>query len=147
MANLFFLFRGQDYKLRRYLDRLSNMWLAWHVKNGKGEECTQALENLYQPIQLGCLTIPEEHIGLMLRTLNPADHIGIDAPQNTGTNKLKWGIAGLRKVLGLKPFPKWETHDKKGNELPKMPIKKDHINIVGIGWKPDYRDENGNECL
>ena len=132
--HLFFLSRGEIWHQRRFIDSLNNMWMPMKIGDNK-----IPIKALLQPIQLYSLVFPEENLHNVLRTIRPDNQIGIDSSSPSPARKLPLDI--LRRGLGLKKIPKW---DPNGN---KYPLYKEHVQVVGIGIKKDYKDENGNECL
>ena len=139
--NMFLLTRGMKWHRDRFVEQLANLWVPWHIKGEKGKKADKAVQVLLQPVEMWSLCFPEENLDKMLRTLEPWDQIAITS-EECASPKRKLSLAMLRKGLGLKKLPKWDKKDGS-----RFPLYKDHMQIIGIGTKEDYRDENGNECL
>lgn len=141
--HLFFITRGMKWHRDKFVDTLKSLVVPWTVKykdkKGKIKESVQAVETRLSPVELWDLVIPEENLDKMLTSLRPMNQIGIDSAK-CPSPKLKWGLAGLRKLLKLKPVPAF----KEGKHFP---VYSEHVAVSMIGMKEDYKDELGNECL
>lgn len=138
--NMFLITRGMKWHRDRFIEQLSNLWVPWSIKDNKGKITNKAVQVLLDPIEFWSLSFPSENLDKMLRTLEPMDQIGISS-EFCPSPKRKFSLAMLRKMLGLQKLPTWK---KEGN---KFPLYRDHVQIVGVGYKDDYKDERGNECL
>ena len=142
--HLFFLSRGMKWHRDKFIETLASLHVPYKLKDTEGKEETRATNVLLQPIEMWSLVFPEENLDTMLRTLNPkTNQFGVTSKKfpKFSSPKRKLALAGLRKALGLKKIPDWKPE---GN---KFPVYKQHIDVIGIGIKEDYRNEYGNECL
>jgi len=73
----------------------------------------------------------------MLRTC-----LGDVAKGVTHQKKHRKFVVALRKILGIKKIPDYPT----GKNLPKMPISRENMEVVGVGIKEDYY-KDGVEML
>lgn len=133
--------RGIKASRDRFVEGLANMYFPIKLKNEKGEEITEAVQGLLQPIELWSFVFPEENLHNVLRTLEPKTAMGHNNKFGFAPPKNKLGLAALRKALKFKKIPKWEPVG------PKFPLYKDNMDIIGLGIKEDYKNELGNECL
>lgn len=121
------LTRGIKHAVDRWINELSTKFLPfkWQSPTDK-EPQDYALQLRVSPIQLYDISFPEPMKDLVLASVL-GDSRG--EPINKGIKKY---VAVLRKMMGLKKIPDFETKDK----MPCTP-ERQHIEIVGIGVKDD----------
>ena len=136
--HLYCITRGLKSAIDEFINQLQGQYLPFEVKEGaaglkKGKYNVQVQ---VRPIQMWEIVFPREHKDIKLAT-----DLGEDAgtPHHSKFKKFVWG---LRKVLGVKPIPKYDSKLK----LPCTAARK-HTEFVGIGIKEDYNFEDGTEAL
>ena len=151
MAEILLLTRGHIDQVEKWQRSMRNLWLPIKVKkklkdeNGKEFEVEQdiPIDVQLRPYQLWGIAIPDEKfLEPMCNSLGiPTEESYLDKePGEGGTSFISgFGVQGhltaLRLALGAKKLPKQDL--TKG--ILTQPIYKDHINILGIGWRGDEK--------
>ena len=128
-----FMTRGEYHCVNRFAAALSSQYFHWTTKDKKGKTRKLIAPATLQPIQLWSLVFPNQNLDMVLNTLNPVEgYYG---------KKMTTQIAMLRKLMGSKKIPKWDTKARQ------FPISKKYVQIIGIGIREDQENVYGNEML
>ena len=137
--HIVFIARGIKHSLDRFINELQGKYLPYTMKEKDKEGNVIDRQMLLQmrvcPVQLYDVSFPKEHKDAMLNTLFAGDK---GKSINKRNNKF---VTVLRKILGLKPIP--QTWDEKG----KIPLFQENIEMMGVGIKEDYHNEDGQEMI
>ena len=115
--HLYFTTRGVKFWVDRFITELQGMYLPFKYQ---GKENSFRLQ--VRPLQIWEVVFPKEHKDLILNTI-----INPDGAYHKRHNKF---ILAIRKVLGIKPIPKYDRTKS-------MPITRANIDATGIGIKED----------
>jgi hypothetical protein len=153
MAGIFFITRGHADHVEKWARNMRSQWFPLKTKKkfydkdtGKTIETDMMIntEGVLRPIQLWEYVIPEEFVVPLCNNLGiPSDETFFSTgPKEKGTGNsfiggkgIKFHLEALRLALSLQKLPKRDA--TKG--FWHNPIYKDHVNILGIGWKPDEK--------
>lgn len=136
----YFILRGHDYDVKRFINDLSGKYLPFKWDFGDGKVQDAQLQLAVRPIQFYEVAFPEEHKDLVLNTIFGNDPLN-EGAQNKGLWKwLNFMANGLRKILGLEPIGEY----KKDNVLP---VWRSNLSTIPIGLKKDYTLPNGSEGI
>ena len=153
MASIHFLTRGHIEHVNKLIEHLKcqhfPMVFKYMVKNPVGEDTevreTKYLEGTVRPIQLWEYVLPEEFVEPICKNLGiPTNETILDKEpgEQTGSFQSGFGIQAylfaLRKMLKAEKLPEIKPETK---EWP-VPIYKNHVNILGIGWRKDLVGED-----
>jgi hypothetical protein len=121
--HLYCLTRGIKKEIDQFITELQGKYLPFTMS---GVDCF--VQFAVRPIQLWEFVFPEPMKDVVLTTI-----LGKDGgkTQHKKHNKFVWA---LRKILDVKKIPNYNTEKF-------MPISRQHMEIVGIGIKEDYYDE------
>ena len=133
MVHLYIATRGQKDLMENAIKHLETMYFPYQTDSQP--EATGNKPRLLQcgvrPIELWEIACPKESLPVLLRTLQPATFEGENKLSNIRKvmDKVVWG---LRKVMKLKPVPKYDPQGERGI-IPNRGM----IDIRGIGIKDD----------
>ena len=128
--HLYILARGIKHDLDRFISELSAKYLPFKFK---GED--KLVQVAVRPIQLYEIVFPKEHLGTMAKTLEVTD--GQDS-----IKFLRKYAKIFRKLLHLE-----KIDPKLLSGAAVMPVYKQNIEIIGLGFKPDKDFDDGTEYL
>ena|SRR3990167_621665 len=152
MASIFFLTRGHEDHLRKFVEQMKSQWFPmpfkWPATSPLGDKIEvnemKNIEAQMRPIQLWEYVIPEEYVAPVCANLRiPTDETWFDhAPEKGGTSFIsgfgvKGILEGMRLALGAEKLPKIDIE----KPMWRQPIYKEHVNILGIGWRKDVKGE------
>lgn len=120
--------RGIKHEIDKFINELSAKYLPFKFKE-KDCMCQVAV----RPIQLWEVVFPEEHYDVMCATMFD----GVNVTQHK--KHQKW-VTAIRKVLGVKKIKEYKMDNK-------MPIAREHLETIPIGFKDDYKFADGTEGL
>ena|SRR3990167_6790946 len=127
--HLYFLTRGVKHEIDKFITELQGKYVPYRYPDKDKNLVDKVLQLGVRPIQLWELTFPEDQKDIILTTVLSHEQAG--QKEQTQHKKHKIWIKMFRKVLGIKPLPKYKT-DKR------LPNSREHMETVGIGIKPDY---------
>ena len=127
--------RGVKMWVDNYITQLQGKYFPFEVKKGaaglpKGKAM---LQMQVRPVQLWEFVFPKEQKDIALATIFGKDGI-------TQHKKHRKYIKWLAKILGIKPFPKYD------NTKAHM-VDRSNVEVIGVGIKEDYNFEDGTEAL
>jgi hypothetical protein len=129
----YFITRGRNIYVRRFIEDLSEVWLQWKLKKRDGKEQDARIQLVPRPVQLWELAYPEQHDSAVSCLL------GTEPALNKILNKAKTFLA---KLLGLKKAVKRECIGE-----PVKAIARPFVSIHILGNKKDKKDTFDNETL
>lgn len=108
-----------------FIKELSSQYLPFKMFNPK----TKKLEDRYirvgvEKLELYVCNFPEEHKDLILNTI-------YDGSEKGQHGWYKWLILPLRKLMHLKPIPKYDRSKK-------LALERKDLEVIGIGMFDDY---------
>ena len=153
MAELFFITRGHADHVEKFITSMRSQYFPMKAKKKivdpetKEEleiETTRMIDGQLRPYQLWGYVLPEEYLEPFCNSLGiPTQETFFDTGENEGGNSFRsgFGVKGyleaLRLMLKAKKLPKPD----KTKGFWHVPIYKNHINILGIGWRTDAQIE------
>ena len=124
--------RGVKHEVDRMINELSAKYLPYKFEGKK-----KFVQMGVRPMQIWELVFPEDQLNTIMWTL-------WKTKPSQDSNKIAIMSAGLRKVLGAKPYPEIEWPDEKKRII--LPVHNEFIGILPIGIRKDhYKD--GTEIL
>ena len=131
--HLYTLLRGIKDRQDATINDLQAMNLTQqNTENGKKVDTYSQLQ--VRPVQLMEFVFPEEHLNLILSTMNYRDN-----KENCGMDK---AMMAFRAMLKLKKIPELDY-----KKIPRQLIRKEHVAFHHIGIKKDNFNEDGIELL
>lgn len=150
MTHIYFMTRGIMQQRNQWVEYMKTRMFPWKRKNlATGEWETKLLQGALRPIELWEYVVPEECLQEALAMQRTGD--GTNSVI-TACNDLRPEIKNyallMQKLLGLKPFPKFEnphlygyTTEVKGEPLPVNFVPIDGFAVYPIGIKPDVKQD------
>lgn len=152
MAEIFLLTRGHIDHIEKWMRSMRDQWFPLKVKNKvtteqgrKMEmESTEVIDGQLRPYQLWGYVVPDEYVQPICNNLGiPTDETWFNTgPKEEGTGNsfvsgmgIKLQLEAMRLALGIDKLPKVDL--TKG--VWAKPIYRNHINVLGIGWRPDIK--------
>ncbi len=148
MAEIFLLTRGHHDHVDKFIRSMRSQFFPMKFKkklkdksNGQEVEVETVIntEAQLRPYQLWGYVIPEEYVGPVCNNLGiPTDETWLDQKEGSGGTSFRsgFGVKGfLEAARVLLKAKKLKKDLKKGYWS--NPIYRDHVNVLGIGWKPD----------
>lgn|SRR3990167_1907621 len=127
--HLYIAVRGIKHELERFISALEAQWFYLDKKDEPGGKVLAQLH--VRPIQLYEIVFPEPALKEVLMVVQPYPFLSKEA---------KWAdwIRKLTALVGmeLEPIP-YSMNDLIKMQTPKRPIRKQDIDVVGIGIKRD----------
>jgi len=150
MAGIYFITRGHQDHVRKLIENLKSQYFPFKSKKkfidkdtGKEieSEVITNVEGAIRPIQLWEYVIPDEYVGPMCNTLGiPTSETWLDTgakEEGTGNSfRSGFGVQGYLSALRIMLKAKKLVKDTSLGFW-RNPIYKEHVNILGIGWRPD----------
>lgn len=147
MAEIFFVTRGHQDHVEKFIRNMRSQWFPMKfkkkVKDEMGQEMeietTQEIDGQLRPYQFWGYVLPEEFVAPM------CNNLGIPTNENWFNNKdgagssftsgfgVKGFLEAMRLGLGAKKLPPMDLTKGKWH----VPIYRNHVNVLGIGWRPD----------
>jgi len=150
MAEIFFLTRGHLDHIEKFIHGIRSQWFPFKTKkklkdeNGNEieVEVSSNIDGQLRPYQLWGYVCPEEFVQPLCNNLGiPTEETYFDKEAEKGGNSfisgkgIKFQLEAMRLALGAEKLPKIDLTKGVWNQ----PIYHDHINILGIGWRPDLK--------
>ena len=152
MAEIFFITRGHADHVDKFIRNMRSQWFPFKakkkVKDEQGQEMeievTRNIDGQLRPYQLWGFVCPEEFVQPVCNNLGiPTDEMWFDNKPGEGGGSfisgkgIKPHLTAMRLALGVQKLP--ETDPTKG--VWAQPIYRKHVNVLGIGWRPDEKGE------
>lgn len=170
MAEVFFLTRGHMDHVERFIRSMRSLVFPFSadkkLKDDFGKEWNTkvngVIDGQLRPYQLWSYVCPENFVEPLCNSLGiPTEEtwFNTEISDETGTSKggnsfisgfgAKAHLEALRLLLRADKLPVPDKKDPKGYSVLTQPIYKNHVNVLGIGWRPDKKGETalGNHEL
>ena len=148
MAEIFFITRGHHDHVDKFIRNMRSQWFPFKAKkkvtDEQGQvgevEVTTSIDGQLRPYQLWGFVCPEEFVQPVCNNLGiPTNEMwfGSKPGEGGGSFQSGFGVQGyltaLRLAMGAKKLPPLDQ--TKG--VWANPIYRQHVNVLGIGWRPD----------
>jgi hypothetical protein len=141
--HLYIALKGVKMEVDQFITELQGKYLPIKWREKKEDPFVDANIQLgVRPIQLYEIGYPKEHHDLVCATIL-GDNKGVFGNDGKKGTEHKWVqkfIYFFRKLLHLDPIPEYKLDRF-------MPLRKQHITIIGLGTKQDYIMPNGVEGI
>ena len=143
MASLICFIKGDRRAVNQFLDELQSKYLSFKYEKadvygnfikGTEEKYYIPISIRYLPLGMWEIVFPEEHKDIVLTTILNKNYI---------ENKILWldkYLFFLRRGLKIEKIPDF-------NKSKFMPIFKNGVDVIPIGYKKDIINEDGHENL
>jgi len=145
--HLYIATKGIKMEIDEFIKQLQGKYLPLKYRKTIDEPFQDAHVQLpVRPVQLWEIGYPEGCHDIVCNTIlgTPEQYTGVQGNDGKKSCVHKWAnriISLARRVLGLDPIPEWKA------EAGAMPIRRQHLIVVGLGTKKDYIMETGVEGL